>query len=218
MAKIKSLGTLLAIASAFGATKNITGATNATSCVVTLEASHGVVVGDIVEILTCTWGSLERRVARASAVSTNDVTLEGIDTSDTTKFPAGTITGTLREISTWTNIDNRTRDFSASGGDLSFDDVSTLDDPDDRELPGSRSPVGHTFPGYFDPGKAWVSTVRTASDRSDTPVPVRESYVSGAKLYASAYWSFRETPTPESNTLRDEISLRFAAKPTVYSA
>ena len=217
MAKTKSIGTQLAIATAFGATKNITAMTNATSAVATLEASHGVIVGDIVEILTCSWGGLERRVFRASAVSTNDVTLESCDTTNTTRFPAGTITGTLREISTWTNVDNRSRNFTSTGGDLNTADISGLEDYDDRALPISRSAVQRSFPGFHDTGRAWVSAVRSASDNSDTPVPAREVYPNSSRLLYSAYWSFFEVPSPEDSTLRDRIDLRFAAAPTGYA-
>ena len=50
MAITLAVGTQVAIASAYGASKTMSAISNATAAVATLEASHGVIVGDYVEM------------------------------------------------------------------------------------------------------------------------------------------------------------------------
>ena len=76
-------GSTLYIGSTYGASKVMSVVTNAAEAVATLEASHGVVANDIL-VVTSGWSRLNARVLRAKTVSTNDVTLEGFVTTDTT--------------------------------------------------------------------------------------------------------------------------------------
>src|ERR1044071_9930324 len=98
-----SQGSQVAIASTYGSGFTVSAITNASEGVATLSSSHGVTVGDIFE-LSSGWDLLDKRLARAKAVATNDVTLESIDTSSTNMYPAGQGTGTGREITAWTSI------------------------------------------------------------------------------------------------------------------
>jgi len=116
MARTPVNGMVLAIAATFGATKTMSAITNATSAVATFEASHGVIVTDIVQIVTSGWAKAVGRVARASVVATNDVTLESLNTSNTTDFPAAGGAGTVREIATWTTVGQILNDSVQSTG------------------------------------------------------------------------------------------------------
>lgn len=95
-------GSTFFIASAFAASKTTTIVTNATEAVVT-SAAHGYSNGDIVEI-TSGWGRLNRRNFRIKSVSTDTFVLEGADTSSTTYYPAGTGIGSVRKVSTFTQL------------------------------------------------------------------------------------------------------------------
>ena len=95
-------GSTFFIASAFAASKTTTIVTNASEAVVT-SAGHGYSNGDIVE-MTSGWGRLNRRDFRIKSVATDTFVLEGADTSSTTFYPAGTGVGSVRKISTFTQI------------------------------------------------------------------------------------------------------------------
>lgn len=95
-------GSTFFIASAFAASKTTTIVTNATEAVVT-SAAHGYSNGDIVE-MTSGWGRLNRRNFRIKSVATDTFVLEGADTSSTTYYPAGTGVGSVRKISTFTQL------------------------------------------------------------------------------------------------------------------
>lgn len=107
-------GTTFFIASAYAASKTVTVVTNASEAVVT-SAAHGYSNGDIVEI-TSGWGRLNLRNFRIKSVATDTFVLEGADTTSTTMFPAGSGIGSVRKISTFTQITG-VMNPQSSGGD-----------------------------------------------------------------------------------------------------
>lgn len=107
-------GTTFFIASAYAASKTVTVVTNASEAVVT-SAAHGYNNGDIVEI-TSGWGRLNLRNFRIKSVATDTFVLEGADTTSTSLFPAGSGIGSVRKISTFTQITG-VMNPQSSGGD-----------------------------------------------------------------------------------------------------
>lgn len=215
MSVTKTAGTAFAIGSAFGAAKTVSAITNAANAVATLEASHGVAVGDFV-VLTSGWDLANGRVFRASAVATNDVTLEGLDTQDTSLYPAGAGTGSVREVTTWTPLSQISPEFAVSGGDQNFSDTTFVSNLIRTQIPTDRNPITVTLPLFFDPTLSWYATVRAAA-AANTPYPFRMIFPNNSRLVAGAYWSLRGVPTSESGTLRDVIDLSLVGAPTVYS-
>lgn len=216
MAITLAVGTTVAIASAYAAAKTMSAITNDSSAVATLEAAHGVVLNDYVEI-TSGWARLNGRIAKATNIATNDITFGGINTSSTSRYPLGSGTGTVREISTWTTIGQIARAINVSGGEQQFADITTLEDVIDKQIPTRRSPVQVRLPLFFDPSLSYVSAVRTAAETA-TPTAVRMSFPNGSVLVANAYWSYQEVPTIEDETLRTSIDLAFVALPTIYTS
>uniref|UniRef100_A0A6M5CA30 Tail tube protein n=1 Tax=Vibrio phage Vc1 TaxID=1480731 RepID=A0A6M5CA30_9CAUD len=53
--------------------------------------------GDYIIVTAASWGKLIDRVLRVTASTETEVTVEGIDTSDTNVFPAGNVTATLQK-------------------------------------------------------------------------------------------------------------------------
>lgn len=210
-----AIGTQVQIASAYGSEKSMTALSNDLEAIGTLASSHGIANGDYFEI-TSGWGRINGVVARTQSVVTNDVTFEGINTADTTRFPAGSGIGSVREISAWTPITQLTRALQVSGGGQNYADVSTMDDPVDKRMPTTRSAIDVTIPLYYDPSLAWWADVLAVSQTAEVAA-VRFIFPNGSKLLASAYWSLQEVPTIEDGTLRTRIDLSFASIPTTYA-
>lgn len=211
-----AVGTQVAIASTYGSAKTMSALSNATSAVGTLAASHGIVVGDYFEI-TSGWDRLNGRIARCSVLSTNDVTMENIDTSSTSRYPAGTGTGSVREITAWTTISQITAEISVTGGEQQYADITTLSDNIQKQVPTVRNPIAVTLPLFDDPSLSFVSIVRAAAEAA-TATAVRFTYPNGSILVANAYWSLQEVPTIQDSTLRGRIDLSFTALPTRYTS
>lgn len=216
MAIYKSQGLQLAIASAFGASKQMTAITNATEAVATLEASHGVIVNDIIEV-TSGWTRLDGRVVRAGAVATNDVTLDDVNTSSTTDYPAGEGIGSVREITTWTSLSQVRRNLTSGGGGFESDDITLITDTRVKNRPGLAQPSTLDLVAFFDPALAWVSVVRTAA-RGGTRTPFRMTLSGGQKIYGNAYWGFNEEPGIQDNSLVYQLQLTLDVDSITYTS
>lgn len=107
-------GTTFFLASAYEAAKTVTSVSNAAEAVVGVTG-HGYSDGDVVEI-TSGWGRLNKRHARVKSSATDNFTLEGIDTSNTSFFPPGSGIGTVRKVSTFTQV-VQVVGLNTSGGD-----------------------------------------------------------------------------------------------------
>jgi hypothetical protein len=215
MGKTLSTGAILSIAKTYGTSSNMTAITNATEAVATLAAGHGVVAGDYLEV-TSGWGLLNAMIVRAKTVSTNDVTLEGIATTDTTKYPAGSGTGSIRRITAWDAM-SQVKNLSRSGGEQKWADATALEDVVETQMPTTRGAISMSIDVFDDPTLAWYSSVQTASD-AGTPYAFRIALKSGAKVVANAYWSLMDVPDIQRDQiLTTNIALSFAAKPKRYA-
>lgn len=215
MAITLSTGSIIAIASTYGASKAMSVITNAAEAVATLEAGHGISPGDYMEV-TSGWDRLNSRVVRAKAVNTNDITFEDIDTSSTTRYPAGTGIGSIREITAWTNL-SQVQGVEPGGGEQQYADITTIADQIQKQIPTTRAPVTVSMTVFDDPALAYYAVVRTASE-SSTATGVKFTFPNSSKLVANAYWSLQTTPTIGSNApLTARIDLSYAAEPTRYA-
>jgi hypothetical protein len=189
---------------------------NASAAVATLEASHGVIVNDIIEV-TSGWSRLTDKVVRVSAVSTNDVTLEGQVTTSTTIYPSGTGTGTIREISGWTQL-SQILDSSSNGGEQQFLEYQFLESDAQKRIPTFKTAGGLSLSVADDPTLAGYILASTAND-DRLQRAVRVVLPSGAVIYYNAYISLNKTPTLTVNQLMSvQVTLSLLNEPVRYTA
>lgn len=115
-------------------------ATNAASAVVTIE-DHGIASDALVLIDSEDWPELAGRVARVT-VSANAVTLQGIDTTNTDKYPAGgkLALTVLPADASYTRLPYVTA-LGVSGGELQTGTSEYLDVETAGEYATGRSPA-----------------------------------------------------------------------------
>lgn len=209
-------GSTVSIASAYGTTKAMSAISNATEAVSTLEASHGVIVTDIVEVTTA-WSRLNGRIARAKTVATNDVTLEGINTSSTTNFPAGAGAGSVREISSWQQVSQVT-DFSKQGGEQQFATFSYLEDDTERQIPTQKSAESFVLQIADDITLAHYA-VLDAADLDRLPRAIKLALPGGSIIYINAYVTLNRTPTMTKNEIMKlDVTFSLVAPVTRYAS
>ena len=189
-------GATISVGSTYGAAKALSAFTNANPGVMTLEASHGIVVSDIFEV-TSGWSRANGNVYRASVVATNDVTVEGLNTSSTTRYPTGSGTGTVREVSAWTQI-TQILETATSGGEQQFVTYSFLEDDAEHQIPTVKSPIVFNFTIGDDASLAHYA-VLDAADADRLQRVVRVVLPSGSVIYWSAYVTLQKTPTLTKN-------------------
>lgn len=216
MAKTLATGSQFAIASAYGTAKVFSSITNAAEAVASFAADPSLAAGDIVEV-TSGWGRLDKRVVRVKTVTGTGpylVTLEGVNTTDTNLYPAGSGAGSVREITSWQAI-TQIADVNPSGGEQNYTDASDLDDSDDKQAPSNRSAEELRLTVHHDPSLAWVPVVDAAAG---VPTGLRIVYPSGARLLGNAYWTRRTTPQITRNeTIKGSLELTYAARPIEYT-
>lgn len=204
-------GSLIYIASGYAASKNMTAISNATSAVATLEASHGIVANDYLE-MTSGWSRLTNKIFKAGSVSTNDVTLTGIDTSSTAIYPAGAGTGTIREITGWTQL-QQVLSTNSTGGEQQFTEFQFLEADAQRRLPTTKSAGGLTISVADDPTLAGFLLASAAND-DRLQRAVRIVLPSGKEILYNAYISLNKTPSLTVNQIMAcECTLSFLAEP-----
>lgn len=206
-------GTVVSISSAFGDSMAISAITNASSAVATVAST--VLMDDIV-LLSSDWSGINQRAARVSAFATNAATLENIDTSDTTVYPAGEGTGSLVAVKTWVQI-NQITEVSKSGGDANYEQWQFLEDRTglQRQRPTYRSAKSIDLTMHFDPQFAWYKALLAANAAGDLRVLKIVSPSGDVALYP-VYVSFDGDPTLEINT-NETVSASFAlAAPYTY--
>lgn len=165
-------GSQFFVASSFGVAKTVTAVTNAAEALVT--ATHDFVNGDIVEV-TSGWGRLNKRAFRVKTVSTTvSFVLEGCDTTSTAFFPAGTGTGTVRKVSTFTQI-TTVMSPSSSGGDPKTVTYKFIESDVEYMINDGFSPTSYTMELDADSiGSAGYTALRALTDvQTDTILKIQ---------------------------------------------
>jgi hypothetical protein len=215
MAAVVADGTIVAIASTYGVAKTMSAVTNANPAVATLEAAHGIIVGDIME-MSSGWPDMDDKILRCSVLSTNDVTLEGFSTSNTTKYPSGSGTGTVREITAFTNI-AQILTIATEGGEPLYRDYQFLNELQQRRIPLSKSPLNLTLTLADDITLAQQATIRAAED-GGVPVAMRLTLPNGSKVYLNGYWTMSNLPGFSSGQINTRtVGFALTSLPTEYA-
>ncbi len=114
MAYFLAEGSKFLFSETFGTPITVTGATNADPTVLT-AAGHGYADNDEL-LFTSGWEDAGDTIWKADQLSTDTLSLKGLDTTDTNWYPAGTGVGTLRKVTNWMEI-GQVLDSQPNGGD-----------------------------------------------------------------------------------------------------
>jgi hypothetical protein len=185
----------VAVQSAIAAAKTISGITKAAPGVVT-ASSHGYSAGDYILLSVQGMSELDGRVIRVgpTGVTTDAFQMlgDGGTAIDTTNF--GTFTsGSAYKLTMGTTLAT-VLDFSGSGGDFEYIDVTTIHDPVRKQIPGASSPA--TFNGtlVWDPADAGFVALKAASD-TKAQRAVLISFANGQKFAFNGYVGVSGAPT-----------------------
>jgi hypothetical protein len=203
-------GVGVAVQSALGANKTITGITTANPGVVT-SASHGLTSGDIVVLSVLGMNQLNDRVVRVDDEDTNTFELEGVDTSAYDTF----VSGTANEVTFGTTLSTLV-DLNASGGDFDFIDITTIHDTVRSQIPGTASPASYSFTSLWDPADAGLIALAAAA-AAQAKRAIRFSWPNGARLYFNGYVGATGLPTGTAqNRVETPVTMTMQGRATFY--
>lgn len=191
-------GSTIEIASSYGSSKTMSALSNGDPATAILEVSHGVALGDIIEV-TSGWSRLNNKIIRAQANSDEEVILEGVDTSDTVAYPAGGGAGTVREITGWQQL-LQVLTSTSQGGEQQFLTYQFLEDDAQKQIPTFKNASSLTLSIADDPTlPGYILAAQANDDR--LPRAVRITLPDGSVLLYNCYISLNKTPTLTVNEL-----------------
>lgn len=206
-------GITLAVASAVAGAVTVTAVTNASEAVVTATNTYSN--GDYV-LFSSGWSRANNRVFRVKTVSGTGFTLEGFDTSSTTLFPAGTGTGSVYKVTTWTQI-TQVISCTSSGGDPQYQTFSFLEQDFDTQIPTTTSAQTLALEIADDPTLAGYAAIKAvALTRATTPL--RATLPAGGVILYAGIFAFDETPSmTKGNLMAVKSGIALQGRPVRYS-
>lgn len=191
-------GSTFDFAATFGTEVVVSSITNANPAVAT-ATGHSVAVGDVV-LLTTGWVRATGRAFRVSAVNAGTtITLEGLDTTDTTRFPIGSSAGSVKEVATWVTVSQIT-EATSSGGEQQFVTFGYLENNKDQQLATTKSPAVLTLVVADDPTLPYVPVVEKADSTQELSVQ-RLNLIDGSTILYVSVVSITATPTLSRNNI-----------------
>jgi hypothetical protein len=179
----------------FASAKTITALTNANPAVATSTA-HGYATNDEI-LLTSGWEDATDSVYKVTVIDANSFSIQGLDTSNTSFFPAGTGTGSAQKMSGWTAIP-QVLTISSSGGDARFTDVAPLSKRNAVKIPTGFNATSVTLSLAHDASNANYQTMLGIS-RTLTKVAFKQVISGGATTYGYGYMNVSEMPKLNNN-------------------
>lgn len=187
------------LASEYGKSIPFTAITNAKNAIITVGASSNLAVNDEVHI-TSAWSGIDNVVARVINVSDNSVTLGNINTTNVNKYPNGGGAGSVRKITTWTELPQIT-EVANAGGDQNTTQIQFLADDRQRNLNTFKAASSQTYTIAHDSSLPVYDLLRKLDDNGDTVA----AYMFVPKAKENRYWSasisFNDIPNTAVNNI-----------------
>lgn len=184
-------GSKIQFSTTLAAAVTVNSGTNANPTVLTTSAAHGYATNDELLYLS-TWEDANNTIFRATNLTATTLSLQGLDTTNTSYYAAAGGAGTLRRISGWTDIP-QVLSVSTSGGDARFTTVSPLANRNQINIPTGFNATSITLTLGHDPALAAYQTLLGIS-RNLAPVAIKMSIGGGAVTYGYGYVAVSETP------------------------
>lgn len=206
--------TVLAIASAFAVAKTVSAISNAAEAVVSCTA-HGYSNGDIVQLYSG-WGRLNRRAVRVKSSTTDSFVAEAIDTTNTDFFPSGSGGGTVRKVTTFTQIPKYLNPTS-SGGDPKNSTVRFMDEDTDTSLNDGFNATTEGFDIDADQfGTASYLALRALTE-VQTDTILKKTLKTGAMIFTPCTVALNENPKmQDGQVMTNAVSINGNGRITRY--
>lgn len=148
----------VAMESALGVAKTVTGINKGSTCTVT--STHDYSIGDYIKMSIQGMKQLDGRVVRVLSINTTvSWVAEGIDSTNFDTFSSGT----TYKITFGTTLGTVTG-VNGSGGDFNFIDTTTIHSNVKTQIPGIANPMNFSFENLWDMSDAALVAMKLASD------------------------------------------------------
>lgn len=179
----------------FGAAKTVTAVSNASPASAT-SVAHGMVDGTEV-LFTSGWEDATDTVFVVDQQTVDTFLLEGLNTTDTNFYPAGSGTGDVKVVSSWVEMP-QVLGISTQGGDARFTTISPLSRRNDINVPTGFNAMSISVTLGHDPANANYQTMLDIS-RTLSKVAFKMVLSGGAVAYGYGYLNVSEAPQLNRN-------------------
>lgn len=198
-------GTRFFFSSTFGAPLSITGLSNADPALAT-SAAHGL--ADLDEILLNSgWEDATNAVYQVDQQDVNSFKVNGLFTSDTSFFPAGTGIGTAQKITNWQQIP-KVLGISTSGGDPRYTTIQPLASRNALNIPTGFNPSSTTLQIAHNPSDTTFQAM-VAISRKLQPVAFKLVLGGGGMSYGYGFMAVNENPSLNANQV-NQVNVAFS--------
>ena len=188
-------GSRFSFSRTFAAPKTVSGISNASPALAT-SAAHGYVDDDEVLFISG-WEDATDSVYRVDQQDVDTFQLLGLNSTNTTFYPAGTGTGTTQKLSNWLEIP-QVLTVATSGGDPRFTTISPIARRNSINIPTGFNATSITLTLGHDPSNATYQEMLDVS-RSLEKIAFKMALSGGAVIYGYGYMNVSETPSLNVN-------------------
>lgn len=198
-------GTVFAVATTLSAPIALANISNSNPAIGTLTGAAPF-ADDAILVLTSGWTEANERVLRASNVAGSSVTLDGLNTLNSTRFPPGEGGGSVRVASDFVSLSQVTT-VEKTGGEQQFYTWQYLEDRSgrQRQRPTFKNAKAITLTLDYDPALTWYNTL-VEMDAAKDPVVLRATLPNGVVFYYFVYPSFDGDPSMTINENMDNTA------------
>lgn len=203
----------IAVQSALSNAQTISSITKANPAVVTYTGSDPS-NGDYVVLTATGMTEVDGRIFRVANVNGggNTFECEGLDSSAFTTFSTGSF-----QIITFGTALTVATSVSASGGETSFIDVTTIHDSIQKQVPGNASASTFSMDCHWAPDDAGLIALKTAADTKALRA-IRITFANGYKYLVTGYVSCTLSPTGSAQqVVTTPVSFTAYGRPTSYA-
>lgn len=208
-------GAIVTLSTTLGSAKTVSALTNANPGVATSTA-HGFVNGDIV-LMNSGWSNLNQKAVRVAGSVTNNFNLDGIDTSLTSLYPAGSGTGSAQLVGGFTQI-SQIMGLTTQGGDQQYATFSFLEQNFETQLPTVFSAQSISLEIADDPSLPGYIALKAAADARAFRV-LKLQLPDGSFILYYGQISFNETPSlNKGQVMVVKATFALQARPVRYAS
>jgi hypothetical protein len=202
----------VAMQSALGSAKTITGVTKANPAVATSTA-HGLANGAYVVIAAMGMWQLDTKTVKVANITANTFELEGVDSTSFDTFTSGS----AQEI-TFGYTFSSMGDFSTSGGDFEMIDITTIHDVTKKTIPGAASAVECSGNFNWDPADAGQVAMKNASEARVLRA-MKIQFSDGSKWVFTGYPGYAGNPTGQAGgKVTSPFKISGFGRPSFYAS
>lgn len=180
-------GSVIGFSTAIAAPIPFTAITNAAVPEIT---TAGSIAEDSILVVQSGWPSLNNRAVVAGATLSTETELIGVDTADTTLYPAGRGIGTVAIASSFVDFSQQ-GELTSAGGEPQLYTGKWLEDPLGQEfqVPIGQSARSYSLPLDYDKDLPWFEAAKAVT-RKRKPVVIRIALPGGDMIYEYGYVHF----------------------------